>query len=145
MSSHSQLTRSTFQFFSGTFLSRLTGLARDMSMAYFFGSEPALASFMIAYRFANLLRRLFGEGSLPSGFIPHFEELRKDEVKKRGSFFARSPLFFSHLTEWGGPHSGDRLRGVFSLRASLPRSRGDRAVSEGDAAWYFVYWPFWIK
>ncbi|MCB1109073.1 MAG: murein biosynthesis integral membrane protein MurJ, partial [Chlamydiia bacterium] len=54
------LTRSARAFFSGTFLSRLTGFGRDLAMAVCFGATPAVAAFMIAFRFANLARRLFG-------------------------------------------------------------------------------------
>ena len=87
------VARSSFSFLSGTFLSRLSGLGRDTTMAIAFGSHPAIAAFMVAFRFANLLRRLFGEGALSSGFIPHFEELRASS-SKNASKFVRD-LFFS--------------------------------------------------
>ena len=47
-----------------------------MSMAAMFGSHPSVAAFMVAFRFANLLRRVLGDGALQSAFIPHFEDLR---------------------------------------------------------------------
>jgi putative peptidoglycan lipid II flippase len=87
------LTRSSFAFLSGTFLSRLTGLGRDMAMAVTFGSDPAIAAFMVAFRFANLIRRLFGEGPFTSGFIPHYEQL-KAQAPQKGALFFRD-LFFS--------------------------------------------------
>jgi putative peptidoglycan lipid II flippase len=87
------VSRSALSFFSGTFLSRLTGMFRDMSMAFCFGSNPAIAAFMVAYRFANLFRRLIGEGPLPSGFIPHFESLRQTSPEQGARFFR--DLFFS--------------------------------------------------
>jgi putative peptidoglycan lipid II flippase len=87
------VSRSTFAFLSGTLLSRLSGLGRDTAMAITFGSHPAIAAFMVAFRFANLLRRLFGEGPLSSGFIPHFEELRQSSAKAGALFFR--DLFFS--------------------------------------------------
>src|SRR5581483_5358829 len=87
------VSRSTFAFLSGTFLSRLSGLGRDMAMAVAFGSSPAIAAFMVAFRFSNLLRRLFGEGPLASGFIPHFEQLRAASPEKGAQFFR--DLFFS--------------------------------------------------
>ncbi|NGX55561.1 MAG: hypothetical protein KR126chlam2_01197, partial [Chlamydiae bacterium] len=52
------------RFFSGTFLSRITGLGREVAMAAAFGTLPAVAAFWMAFRFAHLLRRLFGEGGL---------------------------------------------------------------------------------
>lgn len=81
------LTRSMFAFLSGTFLSRVTGLGRDMAMAIAFGSHPAIAAFMVAFRFSNLIRRLFGEGPFSSGFIPHFEQLRSISPERGAQFF----------------------------------------------------------
>jgi putative peptidoglycan lipid II flippase len=89
----STVSRSTFAFLSGTFLSRLSGLGRDISMAVVFGSHPAIAAFMVAFRFANLIRRLFGEGPIASGFIPHFEQLRSASSEEGAKFFRN--LFFS--------------------------------------------------
>jgi putative peptidoglycan lipid II flippase len=87
------VSRGAVSFFSGTFLSRITGMLRDVSMAFCFGSHPAIAAFMVAYRFANLFRRLVGEGPLPSGFIPHFESLRRESPKEGAVFFR--DVFFS--------------------------------------------------
>lgn len=81
------VSRSATRFLSGTFLSRLTGMFRDVSMAFCFGSHPAIAAFMVAFRFANLVRRLFGEGPLASSFIPHFESMRAESPSKGAQFF----------------------------------------------------------
>ncbi|HSW73055.1 MAG TPA: murein biosynthesis integral membrane protein MurJ [Chlamydiales bacterium] len=83
----SELVVSARKFFSGTLLSRISGMLRDMALAFFFGSSPVIASFMIAYRFANLLRRLLGEGSLQAGFIPHFAGLKASRPKEAETFF----------------------------------------------------------
>ncbi len=90
---HHSLTRSALRFFSGTSISRVSGLVRDMTMAFCFGTSPALAAFLLAYRFVYLIRRLFGEGLLHQGFIPHFET-KKNEDPRRGALFFRD-LFFS--------------------------------------------------
>ncbi len=87
------IERGALAFFAGTLCSRITGVVRDMSMAFFLGSTPSLAAFMVAYRLANLFRRLLGEGPLPSGVIPHFERIRK-ECPKKGALFFRD-VFFS--------------------------------------------------
>lgn len=68
-------------------------MLRDISMAFCFGSAPEAAAFMVAYRLANLFRRLFGEGSLQGGFVPHFERLRADG-EERAAIFYRD-FFFS--------------------------------------------------
>jgi putative peptidoglycan lipid II flippase len=58
-----------------TLLSRILGYVRDMVMAYFFGAGPAADAFIAAFRIPNLLRRLFGEGSLSIAFVPVFSEV----------------------------------------------------------------------
>lgn len=85
------IRRSSTRFFSGTLLSRFTGMFRDISMAYAFGTHPSVAAFMVAFRFAHLLRRLFGEGALQSAFIPEFETLRHINEQ-------RAMIFFRDLT-----------------------------------------------
>lgn len=84
-------TRSIFlsarKFFAGTLLSRSSGLFREIAMAFCFGSTPAVAAFMVAYRLANLFRRLFGEGNLQSGFVPYFEALYGKSPKLAFEFY----------------------------------------------------------
>jgi putative peptidoglycan lipid II flippase len=84
------ILRSAKHFFAGTTLSRLSGLFRDMAMAFCFGAAPEIAAFMVAYRLANLLRRLVGEGNLQSGFVPHFEELRARSPAAAFAFYRDS-------------------------------------------------------
>jgi putative peptidoglycan lipid II flippase len=81
------IQRSAVRFSLGTMASRCTGLLRDVAMAYAFGTDAAIATFMVAFRFAHLMRRLFGEGSLQNTFIPHFEELRCQNQAKALAFF----------------------------------------------------------
>lgn len=76
------------RFFAGTLLSRFSGFLRDMSTAFCFGSAPEVAAFMVAFRLANLFRRLVGEGNLQSSFIPYFESLQ-EEGSRRALFFYR--------------------------------------------------------
>lgn len=121
-SSHTIL-QSARRFFSGTLLSRITGMLRDMAMAYAFGTQPAIASFMVAYRLAHLCRRLFGEGSLQAAFIPEFETLRHQDSKRAFTFFrdllASLTLFLVLLISliclglggflmWGNPEANNR-------------------------------------
>lgn len=75
------------RFFSGTVLSRVFGMLRDMAMAFAFGTQGSVAAFMLAFRFSHLLRRLFGEGAMQSAFVPEFEELRHKSPEKAFSFF----------------------------------------------------------
>ena len=58
--------------------SRFLGMARDISLAFFFGASIEIASFMVAFRLSNLFRRLFGESILQSTFSPYFESLKNE-------------------------------------------------------------------
>lgn len=83
------ISKYTRHFFSGTLLSRVSGMFRDMSMAAIFGDHPSVAAFMVAFRFSHFLRRLLGEGTLQSIFIPHYEELRLKNERQASGFFFR--------------------------------------------------------
>lgn len=112
--------QSARHFFSGTALSRISGMLRDMSMAYVFGTEPSIASFMLAFRFSHLLRRLFGEGALQAAFIPEFESLRHQESSQAFSFFRNLylvlTLFLSGLITIGCVSLGIALNSAYFSR-----------------------------
>ena len=93
--SHITLNRSAKGFFFGTFLSRISGLLRDIALAFYFGSGSDIAAFMVAFRFANLFRRLLGDSSIQAGFIPHFESIRVKQPEEALKFYR--DLFFSLL------------------------------------------------
>lgn len=57
-----------------TVLSRIAGYVRDATIAYIFGAGIYADAFFMAFRIANLLRRLVGEGALTSSFVPIFTE-----------------------------------------------------------------------
>ena len=80
------------RFSSGVMLSRLTGLGRDLSMAYAFGAHPSVAALLVAFRFAHLLRRLFGEGAVHAAFIPQFERLKQEREESAYHFFRQLTL-----------------------------------------------------
>lgn len=56
------------------FLSRITGLIREMVMAQKFGAGLAYDAFLLGFRIPNLTRNLFAEGALSSAFVPIFAE-----------------------------------------------------------------------
>jgi putative peptidoglycan lipid II flippase len=93
MDLESSIVRSARSFFAGTLLSRIMGMGRDIAMACCFGSAPEVAAFMVAYRVANLFRRLFGEGNLQGAFVPQFEQLRMQGEGTAALFYR--DLFFS--------------------------------------------------
>ncbi len=85
------------RFFTGTLLSRVSGMARDLSMAFAFGDHPSVAAFMVAFRFSNLFRRLLGEGPLQTAFVPHFEGLRTQDTEQANVFFRKLTVFMAAL------------------------------------------------
>lgn len=80
--------RSAFRFSLGTLFSRVSGMVREMAMAFVLGTSGAAAAFLIAFRFAYLLRRLFGESALVNGFIPHYQSLKAKDEKSAAGFFS---------------------------------------------------------
>jgi len=81
------IIKSARRFLSGTMLSRVFGMLRDVAMAYAFGTQESVAAFLVAFRLSHLMRRLFGEGALQSAFIPQFESLRQQDPKRAYGFF----------------------------------------------------------
>lgn len=79
--------RGAKHFLSGTLISRLSGLLRDIAMAYAFGTHASVAAFMVALRFSLLFRRLLGEGCMQSAFVPQFESIRKENGSSAFQFF----------------------------------------------------------
>lgn len=79
--------RAARHFFSGTLLSRLSGLARDVATAAFFGVDKEIAALMLAYRLVHLPRRVFGEGAMQVAFIPQFEKQRYEDPAAGFRFF----------------------------------------------------------
>lgn len=90
--------RSAKGFFCGTFLSRLSGLFRDLAMAYCFGGSVEVAAFLVAYRLSNLFRRVLGEGNLQAGFIPQFERMRGEGFEKACEFYRGAAWFLGSVS-----------------------------------------------
>ena len=74
-----KLLRSTMVFSGLTFLSRLSGYARDMVQAIVFGATGLTDAFVVAYRIPNFLRRIFAEGAFSQAFVPVFSAARNRE------------------------------------------------------------------
>ena len=80
-----KLLKAASLFSSGTFLSRVTGLLRDMATAAVFGATALSGAFFVAFRLSHLFRRLLGETPLTSSFIPLYSGLLGEERRR---FFA---------------------------------------------------------
>src|SRR5688572_14085081 len=71
-----RLLKSTSIVAAFTFLSRITGLARDIAFSSWFGAGVVMDAFVVAFRIPNLLRRFFGEGAFSQAFVPVISEYR---------------------------------------------------------------------
>ena len=99
---HKQLLRFGLQFASGTMLSRVLGLARDVLIAATFGASSASDAFFVALRIPNLFRRMFAEGSFASAFVPLLSAARQESLQAQQAFasqcFLRMALYLSLFT-----------------------------------------------
>lgn len=67
-----------------TVISRLLGMVRDMTFAYFFGRGDLFDAWAIAFKIPNLSRRIFGEGAAASSFIPVYSHELEANPKQAG-------------------------------------------------------------
>ena len=59
---------------AGIFISRLTGLARDIAVAAFLGTRLTADAYWAAIKIPNIIRNLLGEGTLSAAFVPVYSE-----------------------------------------------------------------------
>lgn len=64
-----------------TFLSRVFGLLRDITLATFFGASGGTDAFLVAFKIPNFMRRLFAEGAFSLAFVPVFSEYKEKHDK----------------------------------------------------------------
>ena len=62
-----------------TFLSRITGLVREVLTASLFGAGAQTDAFFVAFRLPNLLRRLFAEGAFSQAFVPVLGQVKTQD------------------------------------------------------------------
>jgi putative peptidoglycan lipid II flippase len=77
-----------------TIVSRILGYVRDQRIVLLLGTSHISDSFFLAYRIPNLFRRLVGEGSMTSSFIPVFTTYMRDKSKEEVWEFANN-LFWT--------------------------------------------------
>ncbi len=59
-----------------TFLSRISGLVRDIVISSYFGAKGGTDAFFVAFKIPNFFRRLFAEASFAYAFVPVLSEYR---------------------------------------------------------------------
>ena len=81
MSEKKQILKSASIISLVTFASRILGYVRDQRITLLLGTTLSADSFVLAYRIPNLFRRLVGEGSMTSSFIPVFTKYMREKSK----------------------------------------------------------------
>jgi putative peptidoglycan lipid II flippase len=95
-----RLARSTAIFSLATGLSRLLGLVREMTSAYYFGVAGRINAFTVAIQIPNLVRALLADAALSGAFVPVFNEMLERGEKAR-AWRVASTLFWLMLLGLG--------------------------------------------
>ncbi|HEY2034253.1 MAG TPA: lipid II flippase MurJ, partial [Rhizomicrobium sp.] len=71
-----------------TLLSRITGFARDILMAWILGKGVLSDAFIVAFLFPNYFRSIFGEGTINPAFLPRYAALHAKGEHNAAALFA---------------------------------------------------------
>ena len=81
-SGHAQVVRKAGVVSLAVFLSRITGLVREVTFAGLFGAGMVYDAFLASYRIPNLLRDLLAEGALSAAFVTTYSQALSDKSAK---------------------------------------------------------------
>jgi putative peptidoglycan lipid II flippase len=126
-----------------TLASRVTGLARELLIAAFFGASALTDAFNVAFRIPNLFRRLFAEGAFSQAFVPvlastraeHGDARTQEAIDHVASALAAVLLVFSVLGVLAAPAL------VWALASGLSQGPGLEAAVV-MTRWMFPYIGF---
>src|SRR3981081_94143 len=71
-----------------TLLSRLTGFARDITLAAILGAGPMADAFFVALRLPNHFRAIFAEGAFNAAFVPAYAHVHGERGEASARLFA---------------------------------------------------------
>ena len=139
-----------------TLLSRITGFARDMLMAWILGKGMMSDAFIVAFLFPNYFRSIFGEGTINPAFLPRYAALHARGEHEAAALFADRVFSWQMLAQLviliaahdlhavhrarhrarlrgqSGPARADRRSGAHHLSLSDPHARRDPAVGDAE-------------
>lgn len=98
---------------SGIFLSKISGLIREVAFAHFFGVSGQLDAFRAALRTPNFIQNLLGEGSLSASFIPVYARFLEEGREEEAGRFAGAALGLLAVTAFSIAALGIILAPVF--------------------------------
>ena len=73
---------------AGIFSSRIMGLLRERTVAYFFGVSAHADVWQVAFKSPNLLQNLLGEGTISAAFIPIYSRMIEEDRPEAAGRFA---------------------------------------------------------
>ncbi len=73
---------------AGILSSRILGLLRERTVAYFFGVSAHADVLQVAFKSPNLLQNLLGEGTISAAFIPIYSRMVEEERHEAAGRFA---------------------------------------------------------
>ncbi|MFK5921698.1 MAG: murein biosynthesis integral membrane protein MurJ, partial [Verrucomicrobiota bacterium] len=71
-----------------TLMSRVLGFVRDMVISRYLGVGIQMDAWVVAFRFPNLFRRIFGEGAFNAAFVPLYSRKLEEEGSSSADIFA---------------------------------------------------------
>lgn len=89
---HGRFNRAVGVVGGATFLSRILGAVRDIVIASFFGAGMVSDAFVAAFRIPNLIRRMFGEGTLSVAFVPVYTDCLYRQGRSEADRLANSAI-----------------------------------------------------
>jgi putative peptidoglycan lipid II flippase len=81
--SKEKIAKSAGRISGATVISRVLGLARDSMFAAIFGTTYLADAFNVAFLIPNFLRRVFGEGTLNSSYVPVYTQYLHRQGQQR--------------------------------------------------------------
>lgn len=104
----------------GIFLSRISGLIREIVFARYFGTSPVADVWRAALRTPNVLQNLLGEGTLSASFIPLYAEMLEEDRPEAAGRFAGAILGLVTVTAFTAAGVGIALA-PFVMPLLFPR------------------------
>jgi putative peptidoglycan lipid II flippase len=93
-------SRAAFWVGAGIFLSRISGLLREVVFGAFFGNSAVADVWRWSLRTPNVLQNLLGEGTLSASFIPVYAEMVEEGREEDAGRFAGAVLGIVSAVAW---------------------------------------------
>ena len=93
--------RAAFWVGAGIFLSKISGLLREVVFANYFGASAVADVWRVALRTPNVIQNLLGEGTLSASLIPVYAEFLEEGKEEEAGRFAGATLGILTVVSFG--------------------------------------------